>query len=159
MLNTWLTIIGAAGVIGSLVFAGMQTRELTKQTRLNTNISVTSFNFAFAEHLNSVDRLILANPELEPYVFGGRECLVDDPARPRVEALARMMADSLEHGLEISDSVFGERTDGVWKRSSFSFHMHDQFPYLRRLVTDHPDWWPTLSAHWARGPIDGPPAE
>lgn len=141
MLDVMVGVVATAGVIISLLFVGWQTRELSKQTRINNAISITSAYGSCAELMNNVHGPILANPDLRAYFYDGKLCDADNKDRQLVLTVAELFADTAEYALMTAKHVRDA--------SPFTCYPSDLLqssPSLRDAVTAHPAWWPELAS-------------
>src|SRR5579859_4701095 len=94
-----LAIIGTLGVIASVVFAGWQSREVAKQTRIQNSLAGTSSMREAVNALHNVLGMMVEHPDLRPFFYEGQPCPAEGPLRGSVLAMAEMLADTAETGM------------------------------------------------------------
>lgn len=140
MFNEIVGAITAASVVVSLLFVGWQTRELSKQTKINNAISITSTYAGCAQLMTGVHAPMLTNPALRPYFYDGKPCESDDENRQLILTMAELFADAAEFGL-----MAAKQAQGVAPLSHYQDYLLQNSPCLRNVVTAHPNWWPELA--------------
>jgi hypothetical protein len=143
MVANVLGIISAIAVLGSLIFAGWQVRELVNQGKISnanaktsTLISQNALIGAWYEHL-------IVRPELRPYFFEDAVMAPADPDHTILIIMADRLADVLEANVLIEKLMPGIMAPGTW--TLWPRQMLEQSPCLRAIVTLHQDWWPNLA--------------
>ena len=144
-------VVSAVALVVSLLFLARQTRESTIQTHLANQIAGSQ---AKSEIYGKVDRIqyhFLDHPDLRKYFYDGAKLpeastqLEVSTLRERVLTFAELFADAIERGLDTYKSV-DPASDF---RSPMEFYTRDILatsPTLRRLVQDHPGWWPNVES-------------
>jgi hypothetical protein len=134
---------GLVLVTASLVFAGIQTRELARQRRLSNGVARTT---AVLE-INALTRAwydpLLERPELRPYFYDRQECPPDNPHRARVVVISELLADVIECNLRMVETMPGDKYYESWHH--WPGEMLTMSPILRETVGTYPRWWPALA--------------
>jgi hypothetical protein len=138
----WAAVIGIVGVVGSLLFAGWQTRELVRQTRIQNAIAGTSGARQAIALLDETARILVDRPEMRPYFHAGLPCPTEEPERSRVQAVAELYLDALGCALHTTRLIESSDSYGAWKDCT-QFYLR-QSPTLRDIVREHPTWWPNV---------------
>lgn len=144
------TVAGTAGVLGALVFSGLQTLWLRKQlalaneqNRRMTSLEQASLDLQLMECIMEVDRVFIEWPGMREFFFEGSPTPLENPDRARVLAVADLLMD-------VADSVASARRHG---------HMLDE-DYeawkgaLRNYFSNSPamrDLWPELGHCYGPG--------
>jgi hypothetical protein len=142
MISDVTSIVGACGVIVSVLILAWQTRQLAFQTGANNAIAALSASYNGIERLHDAWRAILEDPALRPYFYERKPCGPEDPIRPKALMVAEMVADSVEYGLMTATLLPQTGKYGGW-HSYISFACEQ--PVLREVIESHPEWWPTLA--------------
>lgn len=128
------TVVGTAGVLGALVFSGLQTRWLRKQLMLaneqnqrTTSLEQASLDLQLMECIMEVDRVFIEWPEMHEFFFEDSPTPLENPDRARVLAIADLL-------LDVTDSVASARRHG---------HMLDE---------DYEAWRGALRNYFANSP-------
>jgi hypothetical protein len=152
-----ISCISAAVAAVSVAISHRQSREQARQTKVGTdNLELTSAAFnldvdgQFTDGLRAVLDHFVERPELRRYFTGGTPCPPDDAATTvRVETIAEMLGDVLEVGLKISQRTMSANEQLI--RRGYCRDTLRSCPTLAMLVTEHPHWWPAITAlHDAR---------
>lgn len=146
-------IIASVAAIFSILFSAWQIRQLTRQTAINNGIAAASAIYNSIERLHNVGTLIFEHPQLNQYFFHGAAMPEPGPEREQVLTLANMFADALDYGLMIKSLAPETGEYDCWDH--YVAGMFASSPVIRRVVSDHPSWWPTLAPHL---PVPPPPA-
>lgn len=159
MVANAVAIVGIVGVIGSLVFAGLQSREVARQTRIQNALAGASGLQVTIDALRAVMQNFVDYPELRAYFFDGTALPAADPVRAQVLTIADMLADVLESGLHATSVLPSNNSHEDWRQ--YGLHFMTQSPALSHIVTKHPDWWPLLSSvrACAQPPTPGAPIQ
>lgn len=145
MLSQLAAIIGLASVTLSLLLTAWQTRQLTRQTRINNMIGSASVYVGTAQLVASAHASLLQDPSLRLYFYEGKECDSDDPDRLRLLTIAELMADACEYGLMMANHL---PLDEQWRE--YPNNLLATSPILRQVVLDSPLLWPRLAAQAPR---------
>ncbi|OXS33941.1 hypothetical protein [Streptomyces sp. XY006] len=143
-------VIAAVGVVSSLLIAAWQTRELTRQTKLNNGLAGATATYNGLERLHYVDGFIAEHPSLYEYFYGGAPIPQDPEQRARVMALVNILADSIDYGLmttAVTPAVLGYEG---WRE--FAVVMRRDCPALVHAVKENPGFYPALVKHWNANP-------
>jgi hypothetical protein len=141
MLDQVVETIAAAGVVASLLFVGWQTRELSKQTRINSATSTTSVFAGCAQLMANVHGPILTKPELRAYFYEGKRCLPGDEHERLLHTMAELFADAAEYCL-----MAAKHTEDATGWTRYPVDLVESSPVLREVVSTRPGWWPMLTA-------------
>ena len=138
------TTVGIAGVIGSLIFSGYQTRQLTLQTVIQNEMAKVEIIHRGADRLSETYRVFVDYPDLRKYFYDGVPCPSRGKNRARVLTVAEMICDTVDSVLETISRVASreERTDWL----HYIEHILDQSPTIGLLVLEHPREWPEMAA-------------
>jgi hypothetical protein len=136
----WATLVGIVGVVGSLLFAGWQTRMLAGQSRLKNNSALVDADQGPVSLLQTVLVQFVQYPELRPYFYDSKPLPVNEPELSRVKAMADLFADALYAGLHARLLLAGDGVNQAW--CNYASDLLSTSPALRDLWTEHPDWWP-----------------
>jgi hypothetical protein len=137
-------IVGIAGVIGSLIFSGNQTRQLSRQLRMQNEMARSEIIHHGVDRLSGVYRAFLDYPELRKYFYDGAPCPPRGQIRARVLTVAEMIGDTIDSVLETISLVATREELGDWL--DYIGHILDRSPTLERLALEHPKWWPQISS-------------
>ncbi|MGX6745651.1 hypothetical protein [Streptomyces peucetius] len=137
--------IASAAAIFSIMFSAWQIRQLTQQTAITNGIAAASAIYNSVERLHNVGTLIFEHPQLNQYFFHGAAVPADGHEREQVLTLAHMFADALDYGLMIKSLAPGTGEYDCWDH--YVAGMFASSPAIRRVVSDHPSWWPALAPH------------
>src|SRR5690349_7337078 len=99
MLLSIATALGMAGVIFSLLFAAWQTRELARQTKINTKVAAANQVRESIVMLHHISQLVVERPELLRYLYGGERPPSGTPTGEQVVVIVEMFGDSLAAAL------------------------------------------------------------
>jgi len=144
MFLTIASVVGIVGVIGSLMFSGLQTRLLARQTAIQNSIARASTVSAQSAMMQTLMMLFASSPELRDYFYGDLPCPKDDPLRGRVVSVSEAMADVLSTALSTSEAI---RDASAWTACrDYAKHLLRHSPTLLMVVTEHPLWWPDVTA-------------
>jgi hypothetical protein len=143
MLLAVTAAVGAVGVIGSLLFAGWQTRELVRQTRLQNAIADSSGDREMLVMLQSVMLHIVDQPHLRAYLFDRKPLPPEGEARAQALSLAEAMADVLGSALR-SSTLVATSSHHAWL--DYAKHLLRSSPSLVAVIDEHPLWWRKLAA-------------
>src|SRR5262245_34909328 len=98
-MDNWLALVAAVVAVASMIFAGLQTRMLNRQTgfaqrtadlsresaQLAVSAAELSFNLAVTVRLQEVLYTIADNPAVHDHVWGAEDT---DNQRPNLETMA-----------------------------------------------------------------------
>jgi hypothetical protein len=151
-------IVLAVAAIVTVVFVGIQTRNLAKQVhtsndalavgaaqaRIANNVSAVQAMEALSSSLQRVNLLFVEKPELRPYFYDKGEIPRDTELRNQVSALAEVMADYLETSLYTEDYLPDfYKENGKDLRNWIRF-LREKSPVLIDVIETYPSWWPRL---------------
>ncbi|WP_250034631.1 hypothetical protein [Paractinoplanes maris] len=143
-MSTALAIIGAIGIIGSLLFSGWQARVLAKQVGFQATMNGVATLHSVLAGLHNVQRFLADDPSLIPHFAPERsECALDvaDPAR--VEMVAAMYADVLCIGHYALSAVPAAQDENTW--DLYCTDLLKKSPALRAEVAGKPWGYPRLA--------------
>jgi hypothetical protein len=126
----------------SLIFVGIQARELTRQTKHSNAINTASTIHDVLDRLHQANLMIFDRPELIPYFYHNVSCPRRGKNRVRAQMVLEVLADSLDYGLAIA-SVMPEAIEYIDYDDYVSFLLQHS-PLLRETLENHPDWWKRL---------------
>lgn len=143
MLAETVATVAMVTALGSLVFAGLQSRELANQTRLSNQLASTSTMRDAVRHLDEFLSVFIDRPELRVFFYGGTAPPPDGLERARVDTLAELLADSIEASLQAALELrsFASANQADWEL--YATYMFQNSPALRQIVRQW-DWWPNL---------------
>lgn len=153
--NLTLAIIVAVAATGSFLFAGWQSREVARQTRLGNQVAVTAATRETARHLDDTLAMLLQYPELRTFFYEGSEPPSDPLLRSKADTMAEMLADCLDVSLHTAKNLplFGSANQNDWER--YARFMINNSPLLRHVIHLHGvDWWPDFTAALSTEDID-----
>jgi hypothetical protein len=149
MISDVTNVVGACGVVVSLLLLAWQTRQLAFQTGVNNAIAGLSASYNGIERLHDAWQAVLDDPALRPYFYEGKPCTPQDPNRAKALIVAEMVADTVEYGLMMATLLPQTGKYGGW-------HSYVPFackqPVLKEVIESHPEWWPTLARHVSAQP-------
>jgi len=151
-----VTLVGTVGVIASLLFAGLQSREIARQTRIQNAIAGAGGKVSTNDLLHSILRIFVDHPELRSYFYDGRSVPTDETTRGRVLTVAEMFADVFDTALLTTSLIDATDSYESWRQGATYFMR--QSPALAAIVNDHGEWFPNLTClqHQATGPEISP---
>ena len=132
-LKRWLTLLANLGVLGGLVFVGLEIRQNTRQLRADASYSIT-------ESVNQLNEGIYGDPSLADLVRRGEQDLaaLDPVERSRFVAYQFSL-------LNIAEYILDLEAEGV---SDFNFRMVDftvseylTKPGLQEFINSVEDVW------------------
>ncbi|WP_143175151.1 hypothetical protein [Cryptosporangium aurantiacum] len=147
-MATLLSSIGAIGIIGSLLFAGWQSRALAKQVAYQGTMDGVATLYSTLEGLHRVQHYLVEDPTLIPHfaperVHGSPNTLdVADPGK--VQMVAAMYADILHVGLHALYAVPGARPVSAWEK--YCKDLWDRSPAIRTEVETKPWAYPLVAS-------------
>jgi hypothetical protein len=109
MILEIITAISGISVVLSLIFATGQTRELTKQTKLNNHIETLGSMHDSLEMLHEIQAILIDKPELRPYFYKSKPCPSKGQRRKVVINIAEMLADTIDYGLMVVQLMPGTK--------------------------------------------------
>ena len=145
-------LVGAAALVGSLLFLARQTREAAHQSLVANELAGVR---AKAQGFEVIDRVIayfIEHAELREYLYEGAELPEDSTNRTRVLAIAELMADALQSvywhyevtsvkALRFVDPTLDIRSD----LDDYAEFILTMSPAVRSLVRPRPLQWPHLA--------------
>jgi len=143
-------VIASIGVVVSLLVSSWQTRELTRQTKINNVMAGVSAMYNGMERLHHIESLIAAEPWLYGHFYGSAPLPGDEDRRARVLTVAAMYADVVDYGLVIAETTPDVTFYAGWR--DFALSLRHTSPAMVHLVEDRPMWWAALNKHWAEHP-------
>ena len=138
-----VTLVGTVGVIASLLFDGLQSREIARQTRIQNAIAGASGKVSTNELLHSILRIFVDHPELRGYFYDGLAVPTDEATSGRVLTVAEMLADVFDTALLTTSLIDATDSYESWRRGA-SYFMR-QSPALAAIVNEHGEWFPNLT--------------
>lgn len=142
LITAIAAIVGVAGVIGSLIFSGYQTRQLGRQLKMQNEIAKSEIIHHGVDRLSGVYGAFIDHPELRKYFYDSAPCPVRGKTRARVLTVAEMIGDTIDSVLETISLVATREELGDWL--DYIGHILDRSPTLERLALEHPKWWPQI---------------
>lgn len=138
-----ITALATAMVgVATVAFAGLQSREMARQTRINTSVGKKEAADQFIVGIREVLGYLVEKPELRPYFYDGEARPAERELHAQVLTVAEMFADVFEAGLE-GVAFLGEESQGV--RVDYCRDVLDNSPLLADLVRRYPTWWPQVA--------------
>jgi hypothetical protein len=141
-LNQILAIIGGLGVIISVTFAGWQSREVAKQTRIQNALAGSTSLRETVNALHNALGKIVEWPELRPYFYEGKPCPREGETRARVLMVAEMITDVAEHGLQTHGQVSATGPIEDW--NDYVDFLLEKSPSIVSIIEEHSPWYPLL---------------
>jgi hypothetical protein len=142
LITAIAAIIGIAGVIGSLIFSGYQTRQLGRQVRIQNEMARAEIIRHGVDRLGEIYRAFIDYPELREYFYDSAPCPLRGKIRARVLTVAEMFGDTIDSVLETISLVATREELGDWL--DYIGHILDRSPTLEWLALEHPKWWPQI---------------
>jgi hypothetical protein len=143
-MSTALSLVGAIGIIGSLLFSGWQARVLAKQVGRQAAVDGVATLHTVLSSLHNVQRFLADDPSLVPHFAPERsDCPLDVANPARVEMVAAMYADVLNIGLHMLSAVPAAKNESAWE--TYCEHLLANSPALRAEVAGKPWSYPRLS--------------
>jgi predicted cobalt transporter CbtA len=143
MFANIIAVIGVVGIIGSLLFSGMQSREVARQTRIQNAIAGAAGKQATDDALRAVLENFVERPDLRAYFYDGKQPPTDGPDRIRVQTIAEMLTDVVESALLGTSLVESTASHQPW--SSYAEFLLRESPAIAHTVCVHGDWFPLLA--------------
>jgi hypothetical protein len=144
-------IVSAVAVLIGLVFAGQESRAVSRQLRVANVMSGTSELRAVVTVTHSVLAHLIAKPHLRCYFYDGKEVHDDDPYRSEVLCIAEMYCDALELGLFTTSRIDATESFDCWV--DYATCMLQTSPAVRATLREQ--WWPRLARMYAGLPPPG----
>lgn len=143
-MSTALAIIGAVGIIGSLLFSGWQARVLAKQVGFQATMNGIATLHSVMAALHNVQRFLAEDPTLVPHFAPERSDIPKDAADPaKVDMVAAMYADVLCIGLHALSAVPAASTENTWEE--YCEDLLENSTALRAEVEKKPWGYPRLA--------------
>ncbi|MEV6851937.1 hypothetical protein [Actinoplanes sp. NPDC051411] len=143
-MASFLALVGAVGIIGSLLFAGWQARALAKQVSFQATMNGVSTLHGVLSSLHNVQGYIAEDTSLVRHFAPERikDPVVEaDPAK--VEMVAAMYVDVLNIGLYMLSAVPAASAESAWEL--YCRDLLTRSPALKAEVTGKPWGYPRLS--------------
>jgi hypothetical protein len=138
------SLIGAIGIIGSLLFSGWQARVLARQVGFQATMDGVATLHEMMVNLHNVQQLIADDPTLIPHFFPERgACPLDTADQGKVRVVAGMYADVLAVGLYALSAVPAASNENSWKL--YCQHLLDTSTAIRAEVAAKPWGYPRLT--------------
>jgi hypothetical protein len=136
-------LVGAVGVVVSLLILAWQTMKLSRQTELsNLQGRYQSLHNA-GDRYHSGLGLMFKNPELRAYFYNEKPCPPDDPNRDQALIVAEMIADSIDHALRVSAQFPDKTHNSGWMATALFLARQ---PIFAELTNERSDYFPDLLA-------------
>jgi predicted DNA-binding protein with PD1-like motif len=148
MLNAGVDL-GLVAILVSMVavgFAGYQAWIGARQTRIQRAAAELSFNLEVITRLGDVQLAIADRPDAHTHVWAG-----PSSARPEQDyrpghVLTLNLIDALELAMQATQRLPGFTVNRTgW--GLYALEVFDLSAAVRQEVTEHPEWWPTVSGH------------
>lgn len=135
----WISLVIALASLSVVIW---QSRSLAQQARISTEVAGGAALTQFLQLLHRPMQLLVEKPRLHRVLYGTLQPRGDEDSQ--AEDLADMLADAIEHGLELHAAVSSSviPLSGI---SDYAVHMLSSSPVLVARVTRHKSWWPRLS--------------
>ena len=135
-----IDVLTLVAVLGSLLFTGWQTHQLTRQTRIQSEVAVSEAGSAPLVMLQGVLLRLVDEPQLRPHFYGGLAVPPTGAERERVLQLAELLAGAVNHGCEVVETMpASAHVNEGWE--DYGRHLLEQSPAIDELVRAHPLWW------------------
>jgi hypothetical protein len=143
-MATILSLIGAFGIILSLLFSGWQARVLARQVGYQATRDGVATLQEILNSLRNVQHYIVEDPTLIPHFSPERSNAPLDAADPgKVQMVAALYADVLNIGLFNLTAVPAARPESEWVQ--YCHHVLEHSPAVTEEVTRKPWAYPRLS--------------
>jgi hypothetical protein len=140
VLQTLLTALAILIAVGSLIFSGLQTRILAKQTAVLTVTSKLSYQFQVITQLEQILFEIADDADSHAHAWSQGSTMNRRP-EVAVEALLDVLASAKGATPQLPGF---EKYEPDWD-SYISFTLENG-PGVRAKLLAHPDWWPELDS-------------
>ncbi|MEU7751316.1 hypothetical protein AB0B57_03410 [Micromonospora sp. NPDC049101] len=139
-------LVGSIGVIISLLLIARQTRQLTQQTKISNEVGSTEAAYSALERIHQISQIMIDDPQMQQYFHEDKDFPADKLERARVMMVAQVLADTIDYGLMVCDLRSHMENYQGWP--AFAVSSMNTSPALRRVVDDHPEYWPRLNRQW-----------
>jgi hypothetical protein len=128
----------------TLIAVAWQARETAHQAKVTSSAAGASTLREALMHLQAVSQEWMARPDLRAYFDEPRPWPAEAHERSRLRTLAEMWADCVGAALDSSESVEAFMPySNAWR--SYATSTLQNSVVLYAVVTEHPDWWPSLA--------------
>jgi hypothetical protein len=129
--DRWLSVLANLGVLGGLIFVGLEIRQNTSQLRADASYSITS-------SVNDLNAGIYGDPDLSELVLRGETAL------GALDAIERTRFDSFQFArLNIAEYIEDLEAEGVsglsFRYAEFIVREFQTKPGLRSFIREHQD--------------------
>lgn len=130
-LNWWLTLLANLGVLGGLVFVGLEIRQNTSQLRAEASRSIT-------ESVNALNAGVYSDPDLTDLLLRGRQDLttLDPVERERFDRYQFSRLNVAEHILDLEREGVSELN---FRYAEFIVRDFTESPGLAAFVREYQD--------------------
>ncbi|MBV1936522.1 hypothetical protein KUF83_08080 [Streptomyces sp. BV286] len=142
MVAVVTAIGGLIGLIVSLVFLAMQTRSVSEQFRMASNVNGINGIDLCLNSLREIYFKMMDFPGLRQHFYDDVPCPESGVERERVLLLAEMLTDVLERGLVATRRIPETESFDDWR--DYCLFILEHSPTICDLLLDHPKWWPEL---------------
>lgn len=134
------TVISSVSVAVSLLLVAWQSREVARQTKVDTQAVIGSSAGTAMTLLQTVQLRLLDYPQFVPYLYEGQRA---EPEPYELRVLAEVLADAANYGCEVGAEMplAAHRMSGF---PNFGAFLLNNSPIVRDLVVEHPEWYPEL---------------
>lgn len=147
LIQTSLTFVGLVLVAWSLRFVARQTRELSVQTELQARIAGNALVNDLMKWNFEIERQFMDDPALRAFFYGRRSIeLANQQQQSKVETLALSYADLLNCAIT-SGKRLESHVGNLPNWGLYADVLLGQSPSLRKVLVEHPGWWPGLQEH------------
>jgi len=136
---------------GSIFYLARQTKAALeqakaahKQVESGMRMAAVSANDTVLGALREIHLLMIEQPALRPYFYGGTPCRANDPLCAKVVTVGELLADVMNQGIITHEANPESGSAAPWEdycRTTLA-----SSPVLRELIAAHPTWWPDLPA-------------
>ena len=141
MLNNIVQLVGAVGVVLSLLLVARQTKRLGDQIRTGNVVGRYQLLKEAGDRYHTVLNLLYNSPELRPYFYDRLPCSQGDPNRAKALILAEMLADALNHAISVVQRFPAISHPSGWHTIAT---FYTQQPLMREVLGDLP-YFPHLA--------------
>jgi hypothetical protein len=138
-MQTLFSTIAIIIAVGSVIFAGIQTRILARQTRMLQTTAELSYNLEVITRMNEVILQIAASRRSRIYIWGKA-----DQRNSRSCHEGRIFLDVLDSAVSGLNKLSKLRDSGFENWAVYAEYVLKHSRNLRDEVSDHPDWWPSI---------------
>jgi hypothetical protein len=139
-----MQLAATIAVVASVLVLALQTRELTKQSRVANQVAATYAHRELSQLFAAVYAVFIQYPDLRAHFYGKATSAPTETESVRLHLIADQYADALEVVLDTTDKLaaYGWVSD-EW--NNYARYLIANSPILRSTIRDHPNWWAPLA--------------